>query len=213
MLHMEHLGKNIKKLLTHIGINESRLAQNTGISQPVIHRMTSGETQNPKIASLLPIASFFDITVEQLIGTKPLPLKISQPSAMPDRAAFAVIPLLNWHEIDNWLRQNQECQHTMMSCDSKISKLGFAVMVKDTTMRPSFPENSTLIIEPERQACDRDFAIIKLQSSQPPIFRQVLYDGVSIHLKALNPEFRSYKLERQDKILGVVIQVRKYLYD
>lgn len=62
----------LKELLQKNKISESELARKTGVCQPVIHRMASGETDNPKIKTLLPIARYFDISIDELIGDKPL---------------------------------------------------------------------------------------------------------------------------------------------
>lgn len=67
---MNQLSEILSELMAKQGINSAELARRTGIGQPVIHRLMSGVTDNPQVYTLLPIATYFNITIEQLIGTK-----------------------------------------------------------------------------------------------------------------------------------------------
>lgn len=58
-------------MLTH-HIKSAELARRTGIGQPVIHRLMTGVTENPQILTLKPIADYFEVSIEQLLGLVPL---------------------------------------------------------------------------------------------------------------------------------------------
>ncbi len=68
--------ENISTVLTHLmsekGISSAELARKTGVTQPVIYRLMTGETVNPQILTLKPIAHFFGVSLEQLLGAVPL---------------------------------------------------------------------------------------------------------------------------------------------
>ena len=70
---MTKLSSILRQLMGEDKINTSALARKTGILQPVMHRMVTGDTDNPCINTLLPIAEYFGITVDQLVGKFPLP--------------------------------------------------------------------------------------------------------------------------------------------
>jgi transcriptional regulator with XRE-family HTH domain len=49
-------------------LTASELSRKTGIAQPVIYRLVTGGTENPQILTLKPIADFFKVSIEQLLG-------------------------------------------------------------------------------------------------------------------------------------------------
>ena len=66
----------LSEVLTHLvskkGLTSSELARQTGIAQPVIHRLMTGATENPQILTLKPIADYFQISIDQLLGSTSL---------------------------------------------------------------------------------------------------------------------------------------------
>ena len=98
----------LKGLMAELGINESELARRTGIGQPVVHRICSGETDNPKVATLSPIATFFAISISQLIGDEPLSTDRIPGTFNPDAQGWRQIPLLDWEQILVWPNLNKK---------------------------------------------------------------------------------------------------------
>lgn len=60
------VSNNLRALMTARGISENRLATETGVPQPTIHRVTSGKAKDPRDGTLRPLANFFGVSVEQL---------------------------------------------------------------------------------------------------------------------------------------------------
>ena len=69
---LNNLSTNIRLLLNKKQISENELARRTGVAQQIINRMLSGENQNPKLATLIPLANYFMVSLNQLIGAEPL---------------------------------------------------------------------------------------------------------------------------------------------
>jgi SOS-response transcriptional repressor LexA len=76
-------------------------------------------------------------------------------------------------------------------------------------MRPLFPEETILIIDPALEPEDRDYAIVHIDQQKLAIFRQILFDGQSIYLKLLNAEFKITELKNDYKFLGIVVQFQR----
>ena len=98
----------LKGLMAEVDINESELARRTGIGQPVVHRICSGETDNPKVATLSPIATFFAISISQLIGDEPLPTDRIPGTFNPDAQGWRQIPHLGWEQVLPWPKLTQK---------------------------------------------------------------------------------------------------------
>lgn len=60
------VANNLRALMTARGISENRLATETGVPQPTIHRVTSGKAKDPRDGTLRPLANYFGVSVEQL---------------------------------------------------------------------------------------------------------------------------------------------------
>lgn len=203
------MSKILKGLMAELGINESELARRTGIGQPVVHRICSGETDNPKVATLSPIANFFAISISQLIGDEPLPVDRIPGTFNPDAQGWRQIPLLNWEQVLHWPNLNQKSAPLpTISTDIELGQHAYAVSARDTTMEPRFPEGTILLIDPDLKPNNLDFAIIHIDGHDLPNFKQILIDGSHTILKPLNTDFKTLLLDKPHKFLGVMVQSR-----
>jgi transcriptional regulator with XRE-family HTH domain len=197
------LALTLKTLLGQLNLSESELARQTGVCQPVIHRMASGETDNPKIETLRPIAKFFSISLEQLIGDAPL----TNETIFHVEQEWFNIPLTTLKDVITWEKKQYRHQHYAKT-DIETSDKGFAIRLKDSTMYPMFPDGTLLIIEPLQEACHKDFVIAHLKNQPQATFKQLLVDGNTRYLKTINRDFPPQKLSKADKIMGVMLQAR-----
>ncbi|HLB42669.1 MAG TPA: helix-turn-helix transcriptional regulator [Gammaproteobacteria bacterium] len=69
---MENLSTILSHLMSEKGIKSAELARKTGIGQPVVYRLMTGVTENPQVLTLKPIADFFGVSLDQLLGLSPL---------------------------------------------------------------------------------------------------------------------------------------------
>lgn len=63
---MSQLRRNLAYLIAKHGINPTVLAKATGVQQPTIHRILKGESDDPRTATVQPLADYFGVTVEFL---------------------------------------------------------------------------------------------------------------------------------------------------
>lgn len=65
---MDNTAQNINALmdLSNSPISANELAKRTGLHQPTIHRIRTGESKEPRMSNLRAIADYFGVTVEQL---------------------------------------------------------------------------------------------------------------------------------------------------
>ncbi|MBP6861371.1 MAG: helix-turn-helix transcriptional regulator [Neisseriaceae bacterium] len=64
---MENLAKNVTLLLEERGMNAHDLSRATGIPQPSIYRIMTGQTKNPSVPRLKVIACYFGVDYADLI--------------------------------------------------------------------------------------------------------------------------------------------------
>ncbi len=193
----------LSKLMSEKDISVSELARCICLPQPTVYRIAAGICEHPHLSSLKPIADFFAITVNQLKGLEPI--------ASIDRAIK--IPLLTWDQSISWSNEKIALHDVeQILTDAKVGSDGYALKVKDASMEPAFPKGTLLVVDPKRQPKDRSYVIAKLKDLPEPIFRQLLIDAQEYYLKPLSPDFEQYRmtrLEKNDKILSVVVQAKR----
>jgi len=212
---MASLSSNLKSLMGLAKINASELARRTGVAQPIIHRLSTGQNTNPKLATIKPISEYFMVTVSQLIGEEALPSDKSFYRISSEHRGWSRVPLITWQDATDWpgnLTRYQEAEDSVfVSTDAHVSKIAYGLKVKGCAMEPIFPEGTTIIVEPNREARDRDFAVVHLRGEKEARLKQVLIDGSDFYLKSLNPDLEEVKvnqLQTGDRFLGVMAQAK-----
>lgn len=205
---------NINDILSELmfakRIKMIELAHETGVPQSTLSRILSGDTTHPHRSSLEPLANFFHVSIDQLLGKEPIASLKRLGGFGPQTSA---VPLLTWTQITPWLVPGAtfETRETVQ-VDMALSEGSFAVTVEDAAMEPQFPRGAVLIVDAKRSAKDRSFVIASLGKSEKIVFRQLLTDGINHYLRSLSPDFSQFgmiTMTDNDAILGVVLQARK----
>lgn len=203
---MSKLAAVLKSLMREKNISVTELARQTEISQPVLHRLATGATYNPQIETLLPIARFFAVSIEQLIGNTPLPVTKNIKNIIQD---WTRLPLLALNQVINWLEHPSSIiLKKFVRTDIPVSKNSYAIQLSDSTMQPRFFEGTLLIIDPEYSPENQDFVVAQLHNQKTVTFKQLLVDGENHYLKPLNPDFPIIRMIHNDRVLGTMVQAR-----
>lgn len=207
-----NLSNIINTLLFERKMRPAALARETGLPATTIHRLVTGKSTRPYKNSLIPIAEYFSLSVEQLIGEEELPDNYWRDESMglSKKEQIKQIPIISWSDADNFHHIDKKAQQCIVSSGS-MSDSCFALIMLDHSMEPLFPKRAALIFDPTRQALDRSFILVKLNNLETPMFRQLLIDGEHKYLKPLNPDLNMYKmrvLNSEDKIIAVLLESR-----
>jgi SOS-response transcriptional repressor LexA len=211
---MTNLKYILKNLIDEYSITANELARNTGVPQPVIHKIIKGKTENPNLSTLRAIAKFFSVSVSELIGETPIlngknNFKQNKIQHYPQPRK---IPLINWKEIPLWLEHDTAEFLEFTSIIGLVGKKTFALKLNDLNSNiddPEFRDNSIIIVEPDIRPRNRDYVVIKHLQNNHYLLRQLLIDGINQYLKPLNSEASSRKISVKEKIIGVVIENRR----
>jgi transcriptional regulator with XRE-family HTH domain len=201
------IGDILKRLMFEKNIRPTELARKINVPQQTLQRIVTGSSPNPHLSTLLPIADFFSISIEQLQGTKPIP------SWHKNNEFYKYISLISWHDVINWplaLNDDNASQQKIVSEDDMHEQV-FALKMIDSAMEPLFPEKTILIFDPIKQAQDHHYVICHLQESTQILFRQLIINNSHYYLKALNPDAEQFpilKLGENDRICGTLVQAR-----
>lgn len=193
----------LSELIKKFGLNALEIERLTGVPASTIYRLLKSDG-NPTIEVLKKLASFFQITVSQLIGEEPIGCK--------------QIPLIPTLEVSNFFKfsQDEKTKFDTIPIDFPINQRSFATICQDNTMEPFILKNSIVIIDPDREITNKDFVFLIKKDQEQPRIRQIISDGENFYLKILNSDFpvELTKIIKQDYMfIGVIVHYRTNLFD
>jgi len=200
------LRDNLLSLMKNNDTNMTHLYKNTGVPITTIQRICKDPNANPTLASLIPIADFFSITVAQLIGEDPLPNSPIKP--VPQN--WCHISIITWQHAIEWPNSKHEFQSRFITTDMKVGDHAFALEILDDH-HENFQKGSIIIVDPSASASHRDYVISYKKGSHHASLKQLLAHEGDIYLKPTNSEFKTTLMNENYRILGVVVQVRMNL--
>ncbi len=194
-------------------MRSSDLARATGIPIPTAQRIVAGGCKNPHMSSLKPIADYFEIELDQLKGLKPI--EWLNDTAQLKALGVHSIPLLYWPDVKEGISVHSigtQKKAKKIFTETPVSNHAFALKLKDSSMEPIFPMDSLVIFDPNQVYKDRYYVLVKLQSQDEPLFRQLIIDAGDLFVKPLHPDlqhFRIHLLGQNDKILATLVEARQ----
>lgn len=198
------LAENLKSLLQKKDISLSELSVHSGIHKTVISRLLLGKTTNPQIDTLRPIADFFKVTVDQLIGDAPIFSNDAYGIIVPmDRL---LVPVIDWKNVPYWLEiKDRFTPKATVDAKSNISRDSFALVVNDHKFEPRISQGTTIIIDPHATPSDGNYILTESENGDV-IIKQLIIVNNKAHLKSLGNNFEMSKAKDNYKSFGVVVE-------
>lgn len=197
--HYLQLSKILKKLLADRKMRPVDLARAVNMPTPTIHRLVTGKSTCPYRSSLEPIAQYFSVEVDDLLGEKV--------SSSKSPSAIMEIPLMAWEALGT----SPENAIKTIPFVGALSEEGFATTMPDTSMEPFIQRHTILILDPKVNPYDRSYVLVKLHETSCYVFRQLLIDAEYRYLKPLNPDLSVFKmrlLTPEDEIVACLVEAR-----
>ena len=190
-------------------MSEAALASAINVPKATIHRVLSGSTPDPRAGTLLPIAQYFNISIEQLMGVAELPGDFP----LQTQKAFESIqvPFIPIEELMVWINKgyNPTKFYEVTSFSHKsIDQSCFVTQITTDEMAPMFP-NKTYLISKKMVSIDNDNIVlaIDLKENVVLIRKYVELKGEKYLIPA-NPSYDIINFDQKIKLVGVVIEGR-----
>lgn len=168
---------------------------------------------NPTVSSLRPIASFFNISIDQLLGEQPLPSDRLPGTHNPVIYATSLLPVIEWHEVQTYL--NDQCtflKHKSLkwiSSEQEFSEKACAIIINTNSYGLFLKKNSLILVEPKKPIIDGGLSLFITNQKANILLRHVLIDGDKVYIRSINPEMKGVSLLPENfKFLGSVIEIR-----
>lgn len=192
------LSDNLSSLMKELNIDDKVLSEKCSINAGTIKKIRLGQSINPTLETLLPIAKFFDISVSQLIGETPL--------AEPERKN---IPLLLWADLETKIKDSILIR-SHLPTNIKSPPGSFATHVTIDKYDVPFKKNTTIIVDPEKKPSDNDY-ILCLFNNQLEICKLVVQFGQTYIVSMVPGMQNQIKISSLDNFLGTIIETRNLL--
>ncbi|OGT44692.1 MAG: hypothetical protein A3E82_05195 [Gammaproteobacteria bacterium RIFCSPHIGHO2_12_FULL_38_11] len=200
----KNLITNLQNFIIKEKIHEAALARQTGIPQPTLHKILSGNTTDPRISTLQTLANYFGVTLDRLFSNQ----------AFKNNKALSTgksIPIISWTDC---LKSQKIIKHfssdnhdQWVIVDDQNTDLRYALKSRANT-EPQFLRGSIFIVDAKAIPSDGDLVIVHYPETKEATLRKLSVDGRETLLFALNDKTKADPLTKSVKLLGVVIQSR-----
>ena len=186
-------------------ISLTQLHHNTGVALTTLKRMRGTGEANPTIQSLLPIANFFGISVDQLLGLKPLPAAAESAGYHESKDHWARIAIRAWDDINGNSPPSDATEYT--KTDLEVSERTYALRVNCTSWS-EFTINSILIVDPEKKPKNENYVIAYNRLSHCSSLYKLLIQGQHRYLQSPIKGIDPTPLTADYTLQGMVVQTR-----
>lgn len=196
---MHNLATQLKRLLSEVNLKPTQLAKETGIAQPIIHRLITGKTHNPQLATLLSLAEYFKVDLDELIGRK----ATSRPAQHNNGPELQLpnCPLISY----NWLCEDKS--RSTNAFDTSIPGGTFAMRIEDERFMPLANTGYFIIFEPNASAKNLDYILVQLANQNTLSLRQLMIEAETHYLRPIHPQLPSRLQTSGDKVYAVITHI------
>lgn len=200
MKEKENLGKNLRILMEKADLSPLTLARLTGVPDTTIKKLKNLSHQNPTLETLTKLASFFSISLDQLVHHDLSENKITIPN-------YLSIPILSWENCYQFESIDYDSIKEKVFTDRKISNKTFSLIINNKDL-DFFEENGILIIEPSMEPSSGDFVIATKKINNVTSIKKYIVDDNQKYLKPLIYGLNAHLLDPGYQILGVALQYK-----
>ena len=198
---------NIKSLMHKHNLTIEMLAQEMNLSVSTINRLLMGSKSDPRLSTLKPLAKFFGVSIEELVGERPINLRPGEDSEdFEIKYTFVQVPILHWEQVreaeTRVPKLTFETWNKWAVVADEIGNHSYALVIKQSSLPPPFYYKTIIVIDPTRAPKDSDYVLIL--HDENPLLCQFILNGIekcyaSLHLK------QTFKHD-ESKVCGTLVQ-------
>lgn len=214
---------NLEWLIVQCKTTPSALERLTGVPQPTIHRILSGESSDPRTKTLKPLADFFEVSVADLRdkdlsaeGVVEQKFDVNVLKSHLGARPIAVISAVQAGRMREMAAPYEPGDgYAVEFTDDNLSRWAFALEIEGESMLPEFRPGDRVIIDPDLSPNPGDFVVAK-NGKEEGTFKKyrprgVAEDGSEIfELVPLNEDYATVRSDQtQLRVIGVMTEHRK----
>ena len=214
---MKTPGDRIRHIREELELSQEAFGRHMGVSKAAVSQWENGDTKNLRPANLFALQNFSGYSAEWIAtgaGAARLKGKKLLDNTRPGPGVNA-LPLISWVRAGQWndvvdVYRPGEGEKSVYTT-RKVGTRAYALRVVGDSMenpngRPTYPQGSIIIVDPDREANHGSPVIVRLEDSKQATFKQLIVEGRTRYLKPLNPRYPIMKVDRKATFCGVVVQ-------
>lgn len=203
------IGKILREARKKAKMTMRTVAEETGVKVTTQSNIELGEVSEPSFNTIGKLAQLYGISLDKLFDASQY--KGSDRLTAAKTQDVYPIPVLSSVQAGRWseslLDDDFEVIFSPYPCSSNCFALN---VVGDSMTAPSgsaysFPDGSKIIVNPEREARNKDFVVVRLSGTDECTFKKLVVDSGRTFLAPLNPQYPILPVDREMQIIGVAV--------
>lgn len=201
-----YLRRNLEWLISKAKTNPNALEKETGVKQPTIHRILTGESEDPRTSSLKPLADYFGVSVADL---RDKDLTSLAPNVAAGPELRGKLPLISWVRAGD-LCESPDVFHPgdaeeWIDCPVPHSKRSYCLRVSGDSMdgEGGYRDGEIIFVDPEVAATPGRDVIVRTPDGKTT-FKRLKEDTEGLYLFGINGK-KIIRIPPDTHICGVVI--------
>jgi len=211
------LGERIRKALKDQGLSEAELARRSGVPQPTVHRIVSGESKSPRHGSVQAIALALGLSATYLwSGEQEEATSYSRdPESYAMKTDAYEYLELRWEYVG--MPVPEIPNEFFLSAPSHVSEAwatqdGYWLVVEGPSMVSdgpiSFPTGMLILVYPGLWPASGRYVVAIHKTTGEATFKQFVRDAGRNYLKPLNPAFPMIEMDDNWELVGKVVDAK-----
>lgn len=201
------LSETLTILLEEAKVTMAQLHKNTGVPLTTIKRLKNNGNANPTVNSLLPIADFFSISLNQLLGIDPLPHHRPIGVYAEKRGLWTAVPMISWQQVSQWPNMSMDPKTIRtLSVDLELSPHCFALIIEENNWHHFLP-GTMLIFDPNKLPTHRSYVLVENKEQVASFYQLLMHDGTR-YLKHPCPDYKTVICDPDYTIKATLVQAR-----
>ena len=198
------------------GWSEGELSRRSGVTQPTIHRIITGESKSPKRDNVERIAKALRVPAEWLWVGGVRPDLVNEPISNVE-LALQPTRSFSYPEI-SWVQAGSAMEAVELSnvaaCPRHTSDVwagdnGFWLRVVGASMTSSsgasFPEGFLILVAPDIEPRHGQYVVARMVDTNEATFKQLVRDAGELYLKPLNTSYPTKPIDDAWEMVGTVV--------
>lgn len=207
--------RNLMQLMQMKDLTEAQLSREVSMAQPTVHKLMSGATTDPRISTLIPIANYFDVSIDQLLGLVPFDATLIS----TDRITHSSIklPILPWEHLIEYRKKLSDFTLSnwgeWVTINKPMTKESYATKIKNSSFSTPFSNNTTIVVNPSLGPFNGCYILLKSINSESLTIKKCLFDGGDCWLMSLIDGVQPISWNEDNWLnLGIIVETYLSLY-
>jgi len=209
------IGERLAALMSERGLSEGELGRRSGVSQPTIHRIVTGESKNPRQDNVEGIAKALGVSAAWLWSGEKTGINNVLP-VEPQPKNYYKYPLISSVSAgigsEVWECLMQEHAEEWLYSTENAGERGFWLTIDGHSMTaptsPSFPEGTRVLVQPEGFSVINGKYYIAKNREEETTFKRYLRESGKGYLVPLNDDFEMIEMGDEWQLIGRVLDAK-----